>query len=119
MLSLRIQHLLASFRKIACIAGYLHIERRRNDLVISLALQPLQLRHSCTTRVVEVLSLRMQHLLASFRKIDIACYLHRSGNGLTASLSLQSLQLRQGPVSPFFVSGSIALYEVELFGSKQ
>jgi hypothetical protein len=53
----------------------------------------------------------MRHLLASFRKIDIACYLHRSGNGLTASLSLQ---LRHGPVSSLFVSRGVALQKVEL-----
>ena len=69
-----------------------------------------------------MLSLKRQHLLASFGKITgIARYLEIdwSRNGLATSLSLQPLQLGQRPVAPFFVSRGIALYKVELFGSKQ
>jgi hypothetical protein len=60
----------------------------------------LEFRRRKLVRVTKVLSLRRQHLLASFRKIaGIASYLHidRGRNGLATSLSLQSLQLRQRP----------------------
>jgi len=44
VLFLKMQHLLASFHKIVCVAGYLHIDRSWNRLTTPFSLQPLELR---------------------------------------------------------------------------
>ena len=69
-----------------------------------------------------MLSIKRQHLLASFRKISrIASYLHIDGSrkDLAGPLSLQSLQPRNCLVSPPFIGGGITQQNLQFSGLQQ